>query len=530
MSNKLRKIILGLLAGAGFAFCLIGIVNAQMGGGISTPSLWKKITGGIHPIVTTDTIGTSADRVAGVYSDLIDGTSLVIGGAVAGNLSVNGTITAPVVVATSTLADSSFQRLTWVQATGTHTTSTNLFVTNSQATNFTATNATATYFAVTNVNSDLIPLANNTYDIGAFGLAWKNIYTSGTSYVSGIESGGIIMPSLNNTYDLGAVTSSWKNLYVSSTSFLAGVSSTGGIYPTITNNYDLGASELAWKNIYASGTLTIGGSLGAAGNALSPATANFLNIGSETARWNRLHVADIYLGGLATFGAASLTGASTTRSIASSYIGFGDQSFTNREYLFTGATYGSAAQSLSLIESTTGTLKVTNGSTNGGFGNLSVGAVTSSGPVSPAANNLYDLGAYGTAWKNIYSSGTSYLTNIYASSGSTGAPSYSFDLNSDTGMYMRGTTKIGFSIDGDELLVIDADATELISDMTLLPSQTNNVDIGSPAKSWSNFYASGTAVIGTGGSAGKAMCWKADGKTLGYCSSAPDAGGSCTCN
>lgn len=33
-----------------------------------------------------------------------------------------------------------------------------------------------------------------------------------------------------------------------------------------------------------------------------------------------------------------------------------------------------------------------------------------------------------------------------------------------------------------------------------------------------------------GGLAGKAMCWKADGKTLGYCSSIVDATGGCTCN
>jgi large exoprotein involved in heme utilization and adhesion len=33
-----------------------------------------------------------------------------------------------------------------------------------------------------------------------------------------------------------------------------------------------------------------------------------------------------------------------------------------------------------------------------------------------------------------------------------------------------------------------------------------------------------------GGIAGKAMCWKSDGRTPGYCSTAPDSGGACTCN
>lgn len=45
----------------------------------------------------------------------------------------------------------------------------------------------------------------------------------------------------------------------------------------------------------------------------------------------------------------------------------------------------------------------------------------------------------------------------------------------------------------------------------------------------------GSSVIGpfqvsTGGSTGKATCWKADGKTIGYCSTVIDAGGGCTCN
>lgn len=38
------------------------------------------------------------------------------------------------------------------------------------------------------------------------------------------------------------------------------------------------------------------------------------------------------------------------------------------------------------------------------------------------------------------------------------------------------------------------------------------------------------AVQAAGGSAGKAMCWKADGKTLGYCSDVVGATGGCTCN
>ncbi len=44
-----------------------------------------------------------------------------------------------------------------------------------------------------------------------------------------------------------------------------------------------------------------------------------------------------------------------------------------------------------------------------------------------------------------------------------------------------------------------------------------------------NINASGT-ISSVGGSAGKATCWKADGKTIGYCSSVVDVTGGCTCN
>lgn len=55
-------------------------------------------------------------------------------------------------------------------------------------------------------------------------------------------------------------------------------------------------------------------------------------------------------------------------------------------------------------------------------------------------------------------------------------------------------------------------------------SGAGNISVGG------NFTVKEFAKIYKGGSAGKAICWKADGYTLGYCSSAVDITGSCTCN
>jgi hypothetical protein len=45
-----------------------------------------------------------------------------------------------------------------------------------------------------------------------------------------------------------------------------------------------------------------------------------------------------------------------------------------------------------------------------------------------------------------------------------------------------------------------------------------------------DFSYDGHLSVGAGGSANHTTCWKADGKTLGYCSTQPDSTGSCTCN
>ena len=68
----------------------------------------------------------------------------------------------------------------------------------------------------------------------------------------------------------------------------------------------------------------------------------------------------------------------------------------------------------------------------------------------------------------------------------------------------------------------------------------------SPSGNYANLYVSGNVGIGTvaprqkldvrgeveanGGSPDHAICWKADGRTLGYCASTVGIDGSCTCN
>ena len=153
----------------------------------------------------------------------------------------------------------------------------------------------------------------------------------------------------------------------------------GNVNPFANNTYNLGSDLLSWKNVYASGTLVIGGALSATGDALSPAKSSFLDIGSETARWNRIHAAEIYLNGGFVMAYEANTLASSTRQLSLGLSYAQDSGIVVRELALTGSTYGGAS-TLSLIESPTSTLKVTNGSS--GWGSIQAQNVTANGSVT----------------------------------------------------------------------------------------------------------------------------------------------------
>lgn len=115
--DKIKNIIIGLLV-----FCFLGgIVSAQFGGGFGGGSgfggeLFRLSTTSTAVIPNNSrTIGLSYDRVAGVYTDLLDATNVLIGGLATGNLNMggynitnSGTITGTSFSATSTTATSTF--------------------------------------------------------------------------------------------------------------------------------------------------------------------------------------------------------------------------------------------------------------------------------------------------------------------------------------------------------------------------------------------------------------------------------------
>lgn len=83
----LKKLGIPLIAGLFVA----GIVSAQIGGGmIGTPSFWTLDGTGLVPSTSTNTIGTSSNRVDKIWADDGDFTTLSFGGLASGDLDMNG--------------------------------------------------------------------------------------------------------------------------------------------------------------------------------------------------------------------------------------------------------------------------------------------------------------------------------------------------------------------------------------------------------------------------------------------------------
>lgn len=90
MSRLLRKlslIILGLLAGAVACFTLVQSAHAF---GVSASQFFKRVGNAIIPTNAAWTIGSPSNRVAGIYTDIVDASNLGFNGAVAGDLGVTG--------------------------------------------------------------------------------------------------------------------------------------------------------------------------------------------------------------------------------------------------------------------------------------------------------------------------------------------------------------------------------------------------------------------------------------------------------
>ncbi|MEK7516857.1 MAG: hypothetical protein AAB562_04665, partial [Patescibacteria group bacterium] len=265
---------------------------------------------------------------------------------------------------------------------------------------------------------------NNASDLGAFGTAFRDIYASSSLRVGSGAASSTISSSGNITL-------------------------TGHIFPGSNNASDLGAFGTAFRDIYASNTLRIGSS------------TTTLTLDGR----------DIQFSATASIRSTPTDVASNAALVVNTFNTLSNADLLR--LLSNGTTQFSVGPTGSIAAS--GTLFL-----------AGTGSSTFAGPIRPSSNNAIDLGGFGSAWRDIYASGT-----IRAGS---------FDLTSTSAtttiaghLAVQGNTRLG-------------DATTDLIDVTgrfstsLLPNQNNTLDFGAYGNAWRDIYASGTLRVGSSGS------------------------------
>lgn len=225
--------------------------------------------------------------------------------------------------------------------------------------------------SLSSLDSNLLPSANNTYDLGAYGNAWKDIYASGSLYVgagSGLTTitGGTATSSIAHGLTVGS-----NALVVQETSKKIGVN---------TN------SPLTNFHLYGSYPFFM---------VEDSSTPSFMAMRGD-ARWffDSNSTFKISSQSYANRGTASGETDRLTISGATGDITFGGRLLAGINNNYDLGAYGTAWQDIFASGSW--------------YGNLKAGT-----------NNVFDLGTYGNAWKDIYASGTVYASSTDISNSAT---------------------------------------------------------------------------------------------------------------
>lgn len=191
--------------------------------------------------------------------------------------------------------------------------------------------ATDTVTITADVASNIIPSADNTYDLGASGSEWKDLYIDGTANIDSLVAdtaalttvtGTVInfnnsTTNLNNDVNLGDLTTD---------TITANGRFDSDLTPTAAGTYDLGAPGNEWENLYAAGTVDLGAiqadsiavtglgdfngdvDLGNAGtdsitftgridSDVLPIADSTHDLGSSSLAWAEIHADDVIVGG-----------------------------------------------------------------------------------------------------------------------------------------------------------------------------------------------------------------------------------------
>jgi len=351
-------------------------------------------------------------------------------------------------------------------------------------------------------NSASIAVDSNTWDIS----------------IAGVASGLSITTSTLDNISIGASTASTGRFTTLTVTGSATSTFTGGIQATALNITSTSATSTFANGIQlnggcfrdAGGNCVVSAGSGYANTALSNLSGVAINtsllsdanntddLGAYGKAWKNIYASD-------TVYVVTTTADALSYGVYADSGGVGGGGFSYGVYAyghdFAGINYGIYAKANSSFGGTNyagyfadGNVYIENDLT---MGNSSSDNITVNGrlasSLTPNADNSFDLGAYGYAWKDVYASGTIYASSTQFSSGTAGSPSITFQGDPDTGFYLSASNAIGFVTGGVERLRLGLSAT---ADYELKPITNNNTSLGAYGNAWKNIYASGTAVLG----------------------------------
>ena len=298
----------------------------------------------------------------------------------------------------------------------------------------------------TRVSGSLIPLADDTDDLGINTLEWRNMWIDGTANIdtaavgnlavtgtftsAAITPSGNLLPGADDTYNLGSAVAEWRDLYIDHTAYIdtldndmlivAAVQS--DLTPSADDTYNLGSDTLQWQYLWVDGIAYVD----AFGESLIPAVGDAYDIGTMLDGWR-----DLYLNGTANISHLA------TSDVASNLI--------------------------------------------------------------PSSDDIQSLGIAALQWKDLYVDGTAYVDTLnvevgialFSSDIDMTANGNRIDLDTDNDTSLRCYT--------DDMIYVETGGTDrfIFSTTTLGPLVDDAYDLGSGSIQWKDLFIDGIAYIDT---------------------------------
>lgn len=243
----------------------------------------------------------------------------------------------------------------------------------------------------------ILPISDDTYDLGSAAAQWKDLYIDGTANIdilalseaAGEGFTGRFVPVADDTYDLGNGTYDWRYLYTTQGAYLGGLSVgtlISDIVPDTDGIRELGSTTNRMENVWTDKLVVSAGAGEGVDGDLVPATGGAYDLGNgPTYEWN-----DLWITGIAYIDELRLE---ATQGLGTDMIPTGDGAFN----LGTNSLRYDNIYTDNLIVSS---------QTAGGVGS----------DLAPSTGATYDLGVSGSyEWNDLWVTGNANIDTLVLS-------------------------------------------------------------------------------------------------------------------